>query len=196
MNNHGQTRILGRFYQRTNWMPEQIRNDIGHFNVFRLEPLRRQRQTHPLQTVWSWTKSYWWSAIAKSTMRIKSWRYKRGPAHFRLILYKWNIWTTFEKEHFVFLLYFYEFGNWTIRCISTAGKSHLWVDGWAGGPDRADLRPHVRKEIASEDLDKLATCSTPGIWIVAFCHEIEPGTKFESDKSTHPSAFPHYFWSF
>ena len=30
---------LTDFYQRKfNWMPEQIRNEIGHFNVFRLEP--------------------------------------------------------------------------------------------------------------------------------------------------------------
>jgi hypothetical protein len=27
------------FYKnKLNWMPEQIRNEIGHFNVFRLEP--------------------------------------------------------------------------------------------------------------------------------------------------------------
>ena len=30
---------LADFYQqKLNWMPEQIRNEIGHFNVFRLEP--------------------------------------------------------------------------------------------------------------------------------------------------------------
>ena len=30
---------LADFYKnKLNWMPEQIRNEIGHFNVFRLEP--------------------------------------------------------------------------------------------------------------------------------------------------------------
>ena len=34
------TESLEAFYKRKyNWMPDNLRNDIGHFNVFNLEPL-------------------------------------------------------------------------------------------------------------------------------------------------------------
>ena len=37
---------LEEFYKRKfNWLPENIRNDIGHFNLFRLEPYSQGKTT-------------------------------------------------------------------------------------------------------------------------------------------------------
>ncbi|MDX5479147.1 MAG: AraC family transcriptional regulator, partial [Cyclobacteriaceae bacterium] len=37
---------LEEFYKRKfSWLPENIRNDIGHFNMFRLEPYAQGKQT-------------------------------------------------------------------------------------------------------------------------------------------------------
>ena len=106
---------LEEFYKRKfSWLPENIRNDIGHFNMFRLEPFSHGKQTtipyrrrdfYKIMLVKGWSEVYFADQVIEVKKQALSFS---NP----LIPYKWEHHEELKGQYCIFNQHFMsQFGN-------------------------------------------------------------------------------------
>ena len=144
LNKMDKIETLEEFYKRKfDWIPDNLKNEIGHFNVFRLNLLSGDKLKPFLINGAIFIKSCWWLATAMCIMPIKLLKLKNRHYLFpiRMIPYKWEHLDNIRSGAFCIFNqhFFHQYGNLNQYSVFQPNGTHIF-------------------ELSDEQVEKVARC--------------------------------------
>ena len=175
---------LQDFYKRKfDWMPDNIRNEIGHFNVFKLDPFvgsnakpvpYQRRDFYKIMLVIGNSKVHYADRIIEVQKQALSFSNPQIP-------YKWE--HTDHLRSGVFCIFnqhfFHQFGNLNQYSIFQPGGTHIFELGDKQVDTVNNIFQRMFQEINSDYVHKYDVLRTLVFELIHFAMKMEPSAKFE-----------------
>lgn len=178
---------IAEFYQRKMiWMPEQIRNDIGHFNVFRLEPYvgehaqpvpYKRRDFYKIVLVVGNSRVHYADKVVEVKKQALSFSNPQIP-------YKWE--HTDQIRQGVFCIFnrdfFHQFGNLSQYEVFQPQGNHIFELSDEQVEHLEKIYARMFEEIASEYIHKYDVLRNLVFEILHFALKTQPSAQFDQQK--------------
>jgi len=175
---------LQDFYKRKfDWMPDNIRNEIGHFNVFNLDPFvgsnakpvpYQRRDFYKIMLVIGNSKVHYADRIIDVQKQALSFSNPQIP-------YKWE--HTDHLRSGVFCIFnqhfFHQYGNLNQYSIFQPGGTHIFELGDKQLDTVNNIFQRMFQEINSDYVHKYDVLRTLVFELIHFAMKMEPSGKFE-----------------
>lgn len=177
---------LEEFYRRKfNWMPENVRKDIGHFNMFRLEPFVEGKPTAiPYRR-----RNFYKIMLVRGNSRVlyadKVFEVKKQALTFSnpQIPYKWEhldrirdgVYCIFTPQ------FFYQFGQFQQYEVFQPHGSHLFELNDEQFNQISEVYNRMEQEFSSGYKYKFDTIRNLIFELLHFALKLEPGTLLEAE---------------
>ena len=178
---------LANFYQRKfNWMPEQIRNEIGHFNVFRLEPITgdnakpvpyKRRDFYKITLVVGNSKVHYADKVVEVQKQALSFSNPQIP-------YKWEHQDNIRSGAFCIFNhhFFHQFGNLNQYEVFQPNGNHIFELSDEQTARIAPVYDRMFEEIASEYIHKYDVLRNIVFELLHFAMKLQPSTVFDKQR--------------
>ena len=178
---------LANFYQRKfNWMPEQIRNEIGHFNVFRLEPITgdnakpvpyKRRDFYKITLVVGNSKVHYADKVVEVQKQALSFSNPQIP-------YKWEHQDNIRSGAFCIFNhhFFHQFGNLNQYEVFQPNGNHIFELSDEQAARIAPVYDRMFEEIASEYIHKYDVLRNLVFELLHFAMKLQPSTVFDKQR--------------
>lgn len=178
---------IAEFYQRKMiWMPEQIRNDIGHFNVFRLEPYvgehaqpvpYKRRDFYKIMLVVGNSRVHYADKVVEVKKQALSFSNPQIP-------YKWE--HTDRIRQGVFCIFnrdfFHQFGNLSQYEVFQPQGNHIFELSDEQVEHLEKIYARMFEEIASEYIHKYDVLRNLVFEILHFALKTQPSAQFDKQR--------------
>jgi AraC family transcriptional regulator, transcriptional activator of pobA len=174
---------LEDFYKRKfDWMPENIRNEIGHFNVFRLEPFVGEKA----QPVPYKRRDFYKIMIVQGNSRVhyadKIVEVKKQALSFSnpLIPYKWDHLDNVRKGAFCIFNqhFFHQYGNLNQYSVFQPGGTHIFELSDEQVRIVTQVFDRMFEEIGSDYIHKYDMLRTLVFEMLHFAMKMQPSENF------------------
>jgi AraC family transcriptional regulator, transcriptional activator of pobA len=178
---------LADFYKnKLNWMPEQIRNEIGHFNVFRLEPFTgenakpvpyKRRDYYKITLVLGNSKVHYADWVMEVQKQALSFSNPQIP-------YKWEHLDNIRSGAFCIFnhQFFHQFGNLNQYEVFQPHGNHIFE---LSDEQVARIEPiyaRMFEEISSEYIHKYDLLRNLVFELLHFAMKLQPDAKFDKQQ--------------
>ncbi len=175
------------FYKRKfDWMPENLKNQIGHFNVFRLEPLPgdkaqpvpyKRRDFYKITLVEGNSKVYY----ADKVLEVKKQALSFSNPH---IPYKWEHLDNIRSGAFCIFNqhFFHQFGNLSQYSVFQPNGTHLFELTDEQAEKIAAIFERIFEEINSEYVHKYDVLRNIVFELLHFAIKMEPNSNFDKQQ--------------
>lgn len=175
---------LEEFYKRKfDWIPENFRNEIGHFNVFRLEPFvgigakpvpYKKRDFYKIMLVQGKSKVHFADKVVEVQKQALSFSNPQIP-------YKWEHLDEVRGGAFcIFNQYFFhQFGNLNQYAVFQPGGTHIFELSDDQVAFIAPLYERMFEEINSEYIHKYDVLRNLVFELIHFAMKLQPSAKFD-----------------
>jgi AraC family transcriptional regulator, transcriptional activator of pobA len=184
MNQMNKVETLEEFYKRKfDWMPDNIRNEIGHFNVFRLQPFTgekaqpvpyKRRDYYKIMHVVGNSRVHYADKVVDVQKQALSFS---NP----LIPYKWEHIENIRGGAFCVFnpVFFHEYGNLAQYAVFQPNGNHIFelTDEQSG--KIAAIYDRMFEEINSDYVHKYDVLRTLVFELLHFAMKMEPATKID-----------------
>lgn len=175
---------IEEFYKRKfDWMPDNIRNEIGHFNVFRLEPLvgdkaqplpYKRRDFYKIMLVRGNSKVHFADKVVEVQQQALSFSNPQIP-------YKWEHLDKIRDGYFCIFNqhFFHQFGNLNQYAVFQPNGTHLFelTDEQAITVQR--IYERIFEEINTDYIHKYDVLRTMVFELIHLALKMQPTTKSE-----------------
>lgn len=179
-----QVETIEEFYRRKfDWMPDNIRNELGHFNVFKLEPLvegkpttipYKRRDYYKIMLVIGNSKVHYADKVVEVQKQALSFSNPQIP-------YKWEhldrirsgVYCIFN-QHF-----FHQFGNLNQYSLFQPGGTHIFELTDEQLNQVTVLYQRIFEEINSEYVHKYDVLRTIVLELIHFALKMQPSEKLD-----------------
>jgi AraC-like DNA-binding protein len=178
---------LEEFYKRKfDWMPENIRNEIGHFNVFRLEPFvgekaqpvpYKRRDFYKIMLVKGYSKVYYADKVTIVRKQALSFSNPQRP-------YKWEHLDSVRSGAFCIFNqhFFHQYGNLNQYSVFQPGGTHIFELKDEQVVKTAAIYERMFEEISSDYIHKYDVLRNLVFELLHFAMKLEPTTSFDSQQ--------------
>jgi len=178
---------LADFYQKKlNWMPEQIRNEIGHFNVFRLEPFTgdntkpipyKRRDFYKVMLVVGNSKVHYGDKVVEVQKQALSFSNPQIP-------YKWEHLDNIREGAFCIFNhhFFHQFGNLNQYEVFQPNGNHIFELSNEQVARITLVYDRMFEEIASEYIHKYDVLRNLVFELLHFAMKLQPNTVFDKQQ--------------
>jgi AraC-like DNA-binding protein len=175
---------IEEFYKRKfGWMPENIRNEIGHFNVFRLEPFvgdkaqpvpYKRRDFYKIMLVVGNSKVHYADKVIEVRKQALAFSDPQIP-------YKWEHLDHVRDGSFCIFNqhFFHQYGNLNHYSVFRPGGTHIFELSDEQVEKTAAIYERMFEEINSDYIHKYDVLRNLVFELMHFALKIEPATNFE-----------------
>jgi AraC-like DNA-binding protein len=175
------------FYKRKfDWMPENLKNEIGHFNVFRLEPFLgdkaqpvpyKRRDFYKIMLVEGNSKVYYADKVIEVKKQALSFSNPQIP-------YKWDHLDNVRSGAFcIFNQYFFhQFGSLSQYSVFQPNGTHLYELTDEQAKKIAAIFERIFEEINSEYVHKYDVLRNIVFELLHFAMKMEPSSNFDKQQ--------------
>jgi AraC-like DNA-binding protein len=180
----GKVETIEDFYKRKfDWMPDNIRNEIGHFNVFKLEPFvggnarpvpYKRRDFYKIMLVIGNSEVHY----ADQVVEVKKQALSFSNPH---IPYKWEHLDNIRSGVFCIFNqhFFHQFGNLDQYNVFQPGGTHIFELTDAQVDQVNDLFKRMFEEINSDYIHKYDVLRTIVFELIHYAMKMQPSAKFD-----------------
>jgi AraC-like DNA-binding protein len=180
----GQVETLEEFYKRKfDWMPEQIRNEIGHFNVFKLDPFvgkaaqpvpYKKRDFYKVMLVVGSGTVHYADQVVRVNRQALSFSNPQIP-------YKWEHTDQIRGGFFCIFNrhFFHQYGNLDQYAVFQPGGSHIFELNDEQAETVSAVFQRMFREIESEYLHKYDVLRTLVFELIHFAMKMQPSASIE-----------------
>lgn len=175
------------FYKRKfDWMPENLKNEIGHFNVFRLEPFvgdkaqpipYKRRDFYKIMLVKGNSKVYYADKVIEVQKQAISFSNPQIP-------YKWEHLDNIREGAFCIFNqhFFHQFGNLAQYSVFQPNGTHLFELNDEQAALVASIFERIFLEINSEYVHKYDVLRNLVFELLHFAMKMEPNSKIDKQQ--------------
>ena len=172
------------FYKRKfDWMPENLKNEIGHFNVFRLEPFLgdkaqpvpyKRRDFYKIMLVEGNSKVYYADKVLEVKKQALSFSNPQIP-------YKWEHLDNIRSGTFCIFIqhFFHQFGSLSQYSVFQPNGTHLFELTDDQAEKISAIFERIFKEINSEYVHKYDVLRNIVFELLHFAMKMEPSSNFD-----------------
>ena len=175
------------FYKRKfDWMPENLKNEIGHFNVFRLEPFLgnkaqpvpyKRRDFYKIMLVEGNSKVYYADKVMEVKKQALSFSNPQIP-------YKWEHLDNIRSGAFCIFNqhFFHQFGSLSQYSVFQPNGTHLIELTDQQAKNIASIFERIFEEINSEYVHKYDVLRNIVFELLHFAMKMEPSSNFDKQQ--------------
>lgn len=175
---------LEELYQRKfNWMPDSIRNELGHFNVFRLEPFvgekakpvpYKRRDYFKIMLVTGKSQVHYADKVMQVQKQALSFSNPQIP-------YKWEHLDTIRSGAFCIFNqhFFHQFGSLNHYEVFQPGGMHIFELSDEQAEKISDIYERMFDEIHSDYIHKYDVLRNLVFELIHFAIKTQPSAKFD-----------------
>ena len=180
----GKVETIEEFYKRKfDWMPDNIRNEIGHFNVFKLEPFvgsnarpvpYKRRDYYKITLVIGNSEVHY----ADQVVEVKKQALSFSNPH---IPYKWEHLDNIRSGVFCIFNqhFFHQYGNLDQYTVFQPGGTHIFELTDAQVDQVNAMFKRMFEEINSDYIHKYDVLRTIVFELIHFAMKMQPSAKFD-----------------
>ena len=180
----GKVETIEEFYKRKfDWMPDNIRNEIGHFNVFKLEPFvgsnarpvpYKRRDYYKITLVIGNSEVHY----ADQVVEVKKQALSFSNPH---IPYKWEHLDNIRSGVFCIFNqhFFHQYGNLDQYTVFQPGGTHIFELTDAQVDQVNGMFKRMFEEINSDYIHKYDVLRTIVFELIHFAMKMQPSAKFD-----------------
>lgn len=184
MLNKDKTESLEDFYKRKyDWMPKNLRSELGHFNVFNLQPYAgksvpyKKREFYKIMLVKGNSKVHFADQVIEIKKQALSFSNPQIP-------YKWEHLDNIRDGYFCIFNdnFFYQFGQLTRYSVFQPGHNHIFELTDAQAKKVAPIYERMFDEIASDYIHKYDVLRNLVFELIHFGMKMQPATSLSKEK--------------